>query len=167
LSEEQRNKLHAMFPAMPQEVFDLWLTHGIDAYGWPFQSLLDSTSGTEWADFLLGRSLLFWSEVKWRLLTLVLKPSIFHPFTVNRVNWIIGNCALGEDTPTANLKNTKQRFWAATSFIRENKTMPRNLVALHEGCDFTVLDGNHRLAAAVFLGLDNNFSFPAWVAMAD
>lgn len=164
LNDEERNKIQSLFPAMPPDVLNLWLGPGVDNYGWPFQSVLDSITDSEWSGFLLGRSLSFWSQVEWRLLALTVNPAIFHPDTISRFDWIIDNCAFGEETPTANLQNTKQRFWAATSFIRANQAMPQPLVALFNGCDFTILDGNHRLAAAVFLRLDKNFSFPAWVA---
>jgi hypothetical protein len=164
LNDEERNKIQALFPAMPQDVLNLWLGPGVDKYGWPFQSVSDSITDSEWSGFLLGRSLSFWSQVQWSLLALPLDPAIFHPDTISRIDWIIGNCAFGKETPTANLQNTKQRFWTATSFIRENSAMPQPLVVFFDECDFIILDGNHRLAAAVFLGLDKNFSFAAWVA---
>ena len=132
---------------MPPEVFDLWIVPLIDASGWPFSSVNDSVIGTEWDRFLIGRPLSFWATVEWRLLSLPMTESVYHPETALRVRWIVGNCALGEQTPTADLQDTKKRFRTAASFIQVNGQLPSPIVGITTREGFEIVDGHHRLAA--------------------
>jgi hypothetical protein len=150
---------------MPSEVFDLWICPGIDAYGWPFSSVNDSITGTKWDRFFIGRTLSFWATIEWRLLSLPMNQSVYHPETLTRVQWIVNNCAFGQQTPTADVQNTRERFWAAATFIRINGKLPSPVVGITTKEGFEIVDGNHRLAALVFLGLPITFSFPAWIAI--
>jgi ParB-like nuclease domain len=153
------------FKTMPPEVFDLWIVPGIDSHGWPFSSVNDSVIGTAWDSFFIGRPLSFWANVEWRLLSLPMNESVYHPETALRVRWIFGNCALGEQTPTANLQDTKKRFWTAASFIQVNGKLPSPIVGITTKEGFEIVDGHHRLAALVFLRFPNTFSLPAWIAI--
>src|SRR5258707_6309855 len=109
-------RARSLFTTMPSEVFDLWICPLIDSDGWPFSSVNDSLIGTEWDRFFIGRPLSFWATVEWRLLSLPMDESAYHPETVTRVRWIVDNCAFGQQTPTANVQNTEKRFRTAATF---------------------------------------------------
>jgi hypothetical protein len=100
---ERTETARRLFTLMPSEVFDLWICPGIDAYGWPFSSLSDSVTDTKWDRFFIGRTLSFWTTVEWRLLSLPMNQSVYHPETLTRVKWIVDYCAFGQQTPTADV----------------------------------------------------------------
>lgn len=155
--------MKALFPKMPDQVIEIWIAHGVDAYGWPFESVDQSLIGTTWDGFFGRRSLAFWANADWTLISLRVEEAIFHPDTVNRVRWIADNCTLGLKTPTTNVENTQKRFWTAASFIRANGRLPCPVVATTSAEGIDIMDGNHRIAALVALGYDKTFSFPAWL----
>ena len=157
VSADDVQKARQIFPKMPQEVFDLWIKPGVEIYGWSFLSTPEPLVGTRWQRLCAGSSLRDWVTLDWNLTSLPLMESIFHPQTVARAEAIIGHCVRGEQTVTANLHNTKERFWACASFIEINRRVPQPLIAVDLPAGFEIVDGNHRLAALVHLGFGNSF----------
>src|SRR5262249_39784519 len=101
----------------------------------------------------------------WVLSSLRLTELVFHPQTVHRAEAIIGHCVRNEPTVTANLHNSKQRFWACASFIQAHGNVPKPLVAVSLPFGFEVVDGNHRLAALIHLGFPSSFHIQAWLGL--
>jgi hypothetical protein len=150
---------------MPPEVFDLWIVPGLEFYRWQFTSPSQSVEDTEWKGFFGFQPLSFWANAHWGHVLIPASNRTFHPRTRKRIIAIIGT-AEGYQTPMADVRDSKNRFWACASFIRKHGTIPFPIVATptQEGLD--LVDGHHRLAAFVHLGFAAKGSIPAWLALA-
>jgi len=149
---------------MPREVFDLWIVPGVEFHGWPFTSTSQSVEGTRWAGFFGLQSLRFWANARWGHVAIPVSLNIFHPMTRARIIAIIGT-AQGFQTPMADVRDSKERFWTCASFIREHGAIPFSIVATPTQQGFDLVDGHHRLAAFVHLGFASKASIPAWIAL--
>lgn len=149
---------------MPAELRDMWLGPIAEEYGWPFQSLDDSTQGTRWRYVLPKMTLREVSELVWVLERIDLATKPFTPGSLDAVKGLIQQHVLGLDTLYANLANTQERFRACASFIREHGDLPAPIAVIDTGAAYDLLDGNHRLAALFHVGLPPGFQAPAWVA---
>lgn len=151
----QIQKARSMFPNMPDDIFDQWIASSIPLMGWTFTSVYDSISGTKWESFFLHKPLTFWSIVKWKLAKIPVNYSRFNIESSNRIKWVLSYCAFDNMTPTANLHNTKERFWACTRYIKENKKLPKPIVGISKSNEIIIVDGHHRLAALHYLQIDS------------
>jgi len=151
---------------MPEEVFDLWIRPGVEEHGWSFLSTPEPLTGNRLQRLCNGSSLNDWIVLDWNLSSLPVTESIFHPQTVARAEAIIGHCVRNEQTATANLHDTKERFRACASFIEINRRVPQPVIAVGLPMGFEIVDGNHRLAALVHLGFGGSYRIPAWLGFA-
>lgn len=159
-------RARSYFSKMPSEVFDLWIKPGVESYGWGVSNIgqrLDS----DWQGFFSDQSLTFWTTANWQLCNMVFQPDMFASDSWQRVAWIVDNAAKGLETPTANIHNTKQRFWACASTIAKNRFLPKPLVGYLAPVKVHIVDGHHRLAAAVHLGVTHSSKLPIWIALPD
>jgi hypothetical protein len=163
VSADDVEKARQMFCKMPPEVFDLWIGPGVKNHGWSFLSTPEPS--TKFERIFSGSSLRDWVTLNWNFTSLPLKQSIFHPQTVARAEAIIGHCVRDEQTVTANLHNSKKRFWACAAFIGMNRTVPQPLIAVNLAMDFEIVDGNHRIAALIHLGFGESFQIPVWLGV--
>jgi ParB/Sulfiredoxin domain len=152
------------FPKMPSEVFDLWIMPGIKCYGWQFTSASQSVEATGWKGFFGSQPLSFWANARWKRVSMPASKHTFHPETQARIIAIIGT-AQGFQTVMANLRNSKKRFWACAAFIQKHGTIPFPVVATPTKEGFDLVDGHHRLAAFVHLGLAESVPVPVWLAL--
>ncbi len=152
------------FPNMPDEVFDLWLAPLIQGKGWPFNSITDDLQKTNWR-YVLGidSTLRDWASCSWSLIEINLSEIKLTNSGVNMIKAIIGYCVMGNQTVTANLENTKERFQACTEFFIENGTIPNPVVVKKTRDGIEVIDGHHRLAAIAHVGAPKNLLIPAWI----
>ncbi|MCG7895322.1 MAG: hypothetical protein JAZ12_12795 [Candidatus Thiodiazotropha taylori] len=152
------------FPRMPEEVFDMWLNPFIKNIGWPFKSRHEDISRTRWK-YLLGidRTLNDWVLCNWRLEEINISEKKLSPGSANMIQSIITHCTTGVLTETANLENTNERFRSCVEFIVAHSRIPLPIVAIINKRQFKVIDGHHRVAALVHIGIPQNYKIPAWV----
>jgi hypothetical protein len=156
-----------IFPKMPQEVFDMWITPLILDNGWPFHSTNCSVQNTRWehlfADLTLGQ----WADCEFKLVKFPLSSLDFKATTWLYIDGIIDHCTAGAHTRTANLKNTQERFRACAEFILTNKRLPLPIMGIFRGGGWMIVDGHHRIAAAIWLApaMDCDIIIPIWQAM--
>lgn len=151
---------------MPDEVRELWLEPIAETEGWPFQSVDDPTHGTGWRWVLPRMTLRQLADFDWKLEEVDFSAK---PLCQDSLGTIKGLCyqhVLGRATLFANVARTKERFRACASFIARHRAMPRPIILRDLGDSFALLDGNHRVAAMLAVGLQEAFHVPAWIATA-
>jgi hypothetical protein len=150
---------------MPDEVFEMWIAHGLQhGLEWKFSPDSETAAGTDWEGFFGHKSLTFWRNADWTLTSIIPSPELFHLETKARVIAIIGWCVYGKQTPTANVHDSKNRFATFTEIIRKAGKLPCPVVGAKTGDGLEIVDGNHRLAAVVYLELANSLNLPIWIA---
>ena len=155
----------SMFQKMPPEVFDLWLRPFIEADGWPFSSIYADTRDTAWREYFVGESIGMVAQLTWERKRLPLSISLFNPESVIMINDIIEAHMRDVNKPIAKIKNGKAResFFRSRKFIECTGRVHTPVVVRGELGDFEILDGNHRIAAAFSLGLDESFFLDTWI----
>jgi ParB-like nuclease domain len=156
-------RARSFFKTMPSEVFDHWVLPGVEFHGWPFTSTSQSVEETRWNGFFGPKPLDFWVNARWEHVSIPVSTQTFHPETQARIIAIIGT-AHGFQTPMANLRDSKERFWACASLIREHGAIQSPLVVIRTQYGLYLLDGHHRLAAFVYLEFIGTAPIPAWLA---
>ncbi|HET6407439.1 MAG TPA: hypothetical protein VFG14_06125 [Chthoniobacteraceae bacterium] len=151
------------FPNIPSELLELWLSPIAFEYGWPFRSLDDSMQGTKWRYIFPKMTLRELSELVWIEERIDLASKPFTQGSLDAVKGLIQQHVLGLDTLYGNIANTQERFRACAAFIREHGDLPAPIAVVDTGTAYDLLDGNHRLAALLHVGLPPGFQAPAWV----
>ncbi|WNC71443.1 hypothetical protein RGQ13_15120 [Thalassotalea psychrophila] len=158
-------KPREFFPNMPDEVFEIWLAPLIEGKGWPFKTVEDDLQATNWR-YVLGIdfTLRQWIDCTWELIDINLPQSKFTNGSISMATAIVGNAAYGKLTDTANVENTKERFQSCVSYIKEHGNIPTPIILTRINDGFSVMDGNHRLAAILFTVNPLDIVIKAWVA---
>lgn len=152
------------FPYMPDEIFDVWLQPIADDYGWPFKKSNESTKGTKWAGVFGDHNLDFWTSAKWSFRELVFSPELFTDFCQFRLKSIRKGFEEGIPTLWVGVADTKERFRACADFIRANGAIPGSIIVLDRGgFGLDVVDGNHRVAALLHVGIPSGYKIPVWI----
>lgn len=151
------------FPNMPDEVFTMWLKPIAVHYGWPFIKPDESKDGTKWAAVFGDYDLNYWVSVKWRLSEIAITEETFTDFTCFRLNSIIKGCVECIPTLFTGVSGSQERFRACADFIRNNGRIPCPIIVFDKGCGIEILDGNHRVAALLHVGIPNGYKIPAWI----
>src|SRR5437879_377450 len=100
----------ALFPNMPQEVFDSWILPEIQYSGWPFRSSRDSIHASGWSAYLCDMSLDYWTALNWELYSVVVSQNLFHRDTLIRIHRV--GVTATTQTRLTNVQNSSERFWA-------------------------------------------------------
>ena len=128
-------------PAVPEEVFRLWLDDRIRANGWP-------PDGAGWDRIFFGRSSGFLKELKWVKQLVVLTPEDFGPQSLERAIEVLEANVAGRNNSVAKeVPDTRARFDSAFEFIETHAALPEPLVLLSTFEGYEVCEGNHRVAA--------------------
>jgi hypothetical protein len=93
------------------------------------------------------------------------EPGIFERGTFWRMKEIIQHCAFGIQSATSNIENSRERFLKCVDYIKQHQKIPLPVIATIdplEGID--IVDGHHRMAAALYLNVPRNFWFQIWLA---
>jgi hypothetical protein len=151
-----------LFPRMPVEVFDLWIRPHIPDYGWPFSPTKPSVLGTRWYKFFTRQPISYWATLYWRLDKIKIGQNSLAGDTWLRIQWVIGAVVFGQNTPTAQLEDTSKRFWACAALIKNHGDLPP-IIGVATNAGFSVVDGHHRLAALVHLGMADGHPISAWI----
>ena len=149
---------------MPDEVFVMWLAPFIQEIGWPFTNISDGLAGTRWSILLRDIPLHDWNQLIWSRIDVEFTKIEFAVFNRLAFEDNIGHCVHGHATATANLPNTKERFRACAEFIRGHETIPKPIAVMSRDKKIEVIDGNHRIAALLHVGLPKGYRLPIWIA---
>lgn len=152
------------FPYMPDEVRELWLEPIAECYGWPFQSLDDSTHDTKWRYVLPKLSLRELADFRWERKDINFATKPLCQESLRTIKGLYDEHVIGRATLYANVAGTKERFRACADFISKHRTMPKPVILRDTGDCYELLDGNHRIAAMLAVGLHEAFDVPAWIA---
>lgn len=151
------------FPNVPDEVFDMWLIPLAKDYGWPFENIHEETKDTKWYHTLGGLPLSFWHSAEWELTQRDLLSMPFSFITKFVLRSLIEQYQSGSHTVVANLERTKERFGACADFIITNGIIPKPIIVLERNGAFEIVDGNHRVAALLHVGVPQNYKVPMWI----
>lgn len=151
------------FPNMPDEVFEMWLNPISEYYGWPFKKPSDPIEGTIWAKMFSAYDLNFWVTANWRLDNIAIFENTFTNSTCFRLNSIITRCVEGLPTFTANVEGAEERFRTCAGYIRANGNIPKPIIALIKNGEVEIIDGYHRIAALLHVGIPIGHKVLAWI----
>jgi hypothetical protein len=161
---DPRTASRAFFSRFPEEVFSLWLDDRIRSNGWP-------PSGIEWAGFLSGRSPEEWQGFSWTKRMVTLSPSDLSSTSLNiAVQMFEAHILQQGNLLSAYIPDSKTRFEGLRQFIAQNARLPAPLILLRSAGGYDVIDGNHRVAAMLSLGMTGGAcaffpqAFEAWIA---
>jgi hypothetical protein len=140
-------RIKADLPSFPEEVVEDWLAPLVGYAGWP------PTPLSPWNAILLGRPLSFWRALSWEKTRVTLNRWSLDPRSLAQIEGIIDAGAYGASNAySQQIRDSRARFKNALRYVRERGHLPRPPVLLHSGIQYTVADGNHRLAAYFFVG---------------
>jgi hypothetical protein len=155
----------SMFPNMPDELFNIFLSPFITDIGWPFLTVYDSIDGTDWYRLLSGLTLKQFSNLTWDRRVIFLNKSILHPLTQGDIDSCIFSCTYntsrldGGNPPEATrsvISGYKERI-VATGCI----STP--IVAIFSEGVIRILDGIHRTTALFSISSHDKILVEAWI----
>lgn len=157
-----------IFSKMSDELFDAYLKPLIyDIGNWPFQTCYDITYGTDWDRLFCVVPMPELASCSWAL-------DSFTPTLANITQQSLGD--IGQllqnyiGTLPRLLRNYDYDYCrASTAYhmqeLKEKGSFTQPVVLYPINGRFHVMDGNHRIAAALLLSnLGQSFTIPAWVA---
>jgi hypothetical protein len=128
-------------PDWPDDVVDQWLVYFANEPdgGWPPPNPLGDH---RWSRLFGGRPLSWWKEVSWKKGQIACSLSNFSTKAQSDVNGIISDVASGKADAV-----TKRRHDHAFHWTLNNSTFPMPILVMMVEDGYTILDGNHRMAA--------------------
>ena len=133
------------FPKMPEEIFTLWLDARIKRKGWPPQGIV-------WQGYLCGKTIDFWQKLNWTKQEVFLSKEL-----IGRLSWpvltqlINGNVNGANNVVMAYVEDSRERFAKIMAYAQANHNIPGTIILLKTGQQYEIVDGNHRLAALIWL----------------
>ena len=167
--EQQIAVARGIFSRMPDQLFDMYIRALINDMGnWPFHSCMDFTYNTPWHRIFSVVSLHEQSSCKWR--TASFMPSIFN-ITQQSLADIDGllqnyNGMLLFRHPTYDYDYCRKSTEYHIAILQRSGTYQLPVAVYPVMGRFHVLDGNHRIGAALQLlaTTGQSYSIPAWIA---
>jgi hypothetical protein len=150
------------FPNMPDEIFYMWLEPFTERYGWPFNSPYDSIIDTNWFSILCGIELLYWVTVGWIKTWVEFKTIPFNYGSHLSFYSIRQRCVKGRSTLFAGVERSEGRFGACADYIRLHGEIPGSIVVIVRNGQVEIVDGNHRIAALLHVGIPHGYKVPLW-----
>lgn len=153
-----------MFPDVPDEIFELFMVPLVDEKTWKFKSIFDSTIDTKWFHWLAELSLCEFKKLKWNRHVLMLNKEILHPLSYGDIDLLIKDHVLNEETfARESIYRSKDRLVGHMRFIVNTGRLCAPIVAVGTIERLRILDGNHRIAALVSLGLNSKIPIEVWL----
>jgi len=152
----------AIFKNMPDEVFEIYIAPLIKDLGWPYNSANDFVS-RGWQEAFDNHQLNVIVELQWERGNTYFSSLKFHPTSAKRLDWILEAHIDGRVTPCSNVRNGKQRLERNLAYIKRLRAMPSPVVFMNSHQGFRILDGNHRLAAALLVSRTIDTQIPYWL----
>jgi hypothetical protein len=139
----------AMFPLMPDEVFQAWIVPMIEFHGWPFESVDDLIFTGKWPYLLLGQPLANWADAIWAKESREYATLRLASESTTSVMNIATSAFHGVPDETASkIAHSGERARRCLSHVIEHGSIPGFLTVLDgPRGELTLVDGHHRLAA--------------------
>lgn len=165
-------KAREMLINVPQEMFDMFFVTLVEDVGWPFMNTSDSAEGTDWQRVFNPFSLRQIVDFKWVRREFVFDRGMFWDQSIGDVEAVVQNC-FGLLPRFGNYDYDRCRN--STMFHFGNVVKGKGfgdpiVLAMIPGDDkLKILDGNHRMAAALMYEqiAHKKVDFEAWVAVCD
>ncbi len=154
----------AMLPNLPNEVFDMFITQINDTDSSPFDSML----GGRWFYYFGELTIEAFNQLRWIRTTLSFKEAIFHPTSGSDIDRLVHYCKL-EGKPIARAlypgypPDSPARLAGIKEVIMNTGRLPAPIVAIRTDNGIRVLDGCHRLAAAVSCPNPEDIPLDVWI----
>ena len=143
----------------PQEVYCEWIEPEVNSRGWPFESIDDDVSETEWKYvFGLDTSLRDISSRIWEQESIDLQKAKFELGTMQSISSIIESAVSGE---RSNIERSAERYKSCLEYVSTHRNVPKPIILIENGGLYMLADGNHRCAAAISAQI---YVITAWVA---
>ncbi len=155
-----------LFPNMPREVFDIWLGPLLTYYGLDVPGTEQRFKNDEWRKRLADHTFHEWSQFDWEKRSEAWNQSLLHPQSIERANAIAKHATLGVKTATADVKDTRKRFWICAYHVRNRPSSYTPLVAIMREGKLYLIDGHHRLAAILAQPHIKGFTLEVWLGSA-
>ncbi len=156
-----------MFPQMPEEVFHSSIGQFIPDVGWPFSSINDPITHTNWYRLIHPFTLSSLTALSWHRGNAVIQESLIHPTSQADVDLVIINKTIDVLAETGrDCKACRDSLKFHEEFIKTtgNISTPITVAATPESY-LKIIDGCHRIAALKNLNLLNKLNVPVWFGM--
>jgi hypothetical protein len=153
----------SIFKNMPDEVFYMWIGPLIGEIGWPFLSVQDSNFNTAWRLLFYGKSIQYIAKLSWERCEMPFASIRFEPFSEQRINGLIAGHVRGIDNRLMDIKGGRGRFFKFRELIAVNGRVPAPALLMLNDKDYSILDGNHRIAALASLPNASELMLDCWV----
>jgi hypothetical protein len=156
----------SMLSELPAEVGESFLAPLIKDVGWPFKTIEDDFGGTDWDRIMYPFSLRQFSELRWRRKSFFLDKHFLCPVSRADIGLVIRNqtedvwAEIGRDSEPSR----RSTAWHKASILSAGSLCaPVTLALAPEG--IKILDGNHRIAALLDLGVQGSIYVNAWIGL--
>ena len=158
-------KAKSMFPNMPDEVFNMWLSPIIrDHNSWPYTNIFSPHPSHQWSKYFGLYAIADISHCLWYKFSLNFDMGCLDPMSNETIKVIIENHVHNFDaTGSFNVRNSKIRFFGFVEFIKRTKSIPGPIIGINAEGGLRILDGNHRLSALTHIGLRGCIPCDTWV----
>ncbi len=157
-----RTNARAVFKDMPDDVFAMYIEPLIQVYGWRYASKHALVS-QGWYEAFDNQPLSTIVDLQWEQRQGNLSSLNFHPDSSKRLVWIVQAHCHGLKTPCSNITNGKRRFSDCLDYIHRTRKLPKTVVLMQSIQGYRILDGNHRLAAALSVKHNYDVRVPYWL----
>ena len=167
--EEQMKRARSIFSKMPDQLFDMYIRSLIHDVGyWPFCTCSDLTSGTDWHRIFSTVSLYEQATCSWKLDTITPDCYNITPRSLGDINLMLQNYegTLFFKVGGYDYDYCKKSTEYHIRHLQKFGTYYLPVVIYPIVGQFHVLDGNHRIGAALHLlaTIGQSYSIPAWIA---
>lgn len=168
-SDEQMKMARRIFSKMPDQLFDMYMRSLINDMGyWPFCTSADLTSGTGWHRIFSVVSLYEQATCSWKLDSITPDGYNITSQSLSDINLMLQNYKgtlffkVGGYDYDYCRRSTKYHI----QHLQKFGTYSLPVVIYPIAGQFHVLDGNHRIGAALHLLTTTvqSYSIPAWIA---
>lgn len=163
--ERARAMLHRVPPDVFNQFFEPIIRNDI---GWEFDSRSATLHGSDWFRVLYPVTLPGIICMKWERVNFILDPELLFHYSLGDIELAIKNqtenvwAAIGRDSEASR----KSIAWHKAKICETNSFhAPVTLALTPEG--IKILDGHHRIAALIDLGLHTSTPVDAWVGVPD
>jgi hypothetical protein len=154
----------AMLQNLPDEVFNMFITQINDTES----SLFDSMPGGRWFYYFGELTVEAFSYLQWQRKVLTFKDTIFHPISGRDIDNLVHYCKLEGNLIARALypeysPDSPARLAGIKEVIMNTGRLPAPIVAIRTDTGIRVLDGCHRLSAAVSCPNPEDIPLDAWI----
>lgn len=153
-----------MLPNLPDEIFNMFIAQINATELSPF----DSEPGGRWFYHLGNLSVEAFNQLRWIRTVITFKEALFHPNSREEVDALIHYCELEGKAIARALypwhpADSPSRLKGIKKIIINTGRLPAPIVAIRTGDGLRVLDGCHRLSAAVSCPNPDEIPLDAWI----